>query len=550
MHSLITYTQAEEDAAAAALFSSRLHLRSSNKDQSTFKQQIKACINKVESYEDEIAQAMALSVIDLDGLQTRAHDAAFLSKMLDESPPLAFEDALAVELLLWFKQSFFHWVNNAPCSVCQSTKTFLEKTSDPSTDEEVCHQASRVECYICTACTACTRFPRYNDPIKLLETRQGRCGEWANCFALCCRAVGLDTRLVLDFTDHVWVEYYSTALCRWIHLDPCEAAVDTPLLYSLGWGKKLTYCIGISKDGVADVTQRYITQRCYNETLARRTMVSETWLQGYLRSVNERMRGSFEVERRNMLARRDEEDERAMHEACTMGAAEEAHWLPGRQTGSVEWIASRGEGGDGGGCGGIAATIHNNSTGATRYAWASDTHLSALDPGRLCGGAVRASADNPPLETAACAFDGRLDTKWLDFNGCKSNSSWLEYRVLPAMDAVALTRYALTSANDAEERDPKHVVMEAYDEEKNDWVILDERMDVRFSGRLSRVTFDVDEYGSGGDGKAEGSTDSIHKSNSVRYRRFRLRIVSVLDPGNANSVQLAKLDLYSDNKHV
>ena len=45
--------------------------------------------------------------------------------------------------------------------------------------------------------------------------------------------MGLDARYILDWTDHVWTEYYSAALGRWVHLDACEAAYDKPLLYEV-----------------------------------------------------------------------------------------------------------------------------------------------------------------------------------------------------------------------------------------------------------------------------------------------------------------------------
>jgi peptide-N4-(N-acetyl-beta-glucosaminyl)asparagine amidase len=82
-----------------------------------------------------------------------------------------------------------------------------------------------------------------------------RCGEWAHTFLLVLRAVGLDARHVTDDADHVWCEYYSSALGRWVHVDACEEAWDTPLLYEGGWGKKLAYVFGCSRHGVTDVTR-------------------------------------------------------------------------------------------------------------------------------------------------------------------------------------------------------------------------------------------------------------------------------------------------------
>ena len=107
-----------------------------------------------------------------------------------------------------------------------------------------------MEVYGCADCGAVTRFPRYNAPETLLSWRQGRCGEWANCFTLVALACGFDARHVTDWTDHVWTEVWSPAQRRWLHVDACEAAVDAPLLYEGGWGKKLSYVVAVGLDEV------------------------------------------------------------------------------------------------------------------------------------------------------------------------------------------------------------------------------------------------------------------------------------------------------------
>jgi hypothetical protein len=135
--------------------------------------------------------------------------------------------------------------------------------------------------------------------------------------------------------------------------------------------------------------------------------------------------------------------------------------------------------------------------------------------------AVTARGDNPPNETKEMAFDGDINTKWLDLvvpNGT-TNFSWIQY-VYPVNETHMVNQYAITSANDAPERDPKDWRFYGVGA-TNNLTLLDTRTNQTFGSRFQTRTFAF--------------------TNTTDFRGYRLQISKVGNPNTASGVQLAEL---------
>lgn len=296
-----------------------------------------SCLQTVLRYENKQLQCQALNEIPVCSIDACASS---------ESYELSFMK----QLVRWYKHEFFSWTNAPRCENCGSTQTKTVGTTKPTAEEQY-FLASNVEVAQCSACGHQTRFPRYNDPAKLLETRTGRCGEWANCFTLLCRSLGYEARHVVDWTDHVWTEIFCDSFekPRWVHVDSCEAAVDSPLMYETGWGKKLTYCIGFARDNVVDVTRRYTKK--FEELLSRRTACKEEELKQAMCALNEFALDRSLVQYPDHIGqqRRRQVEQRSQAEAAQLSEAEIAvkplkpEEEVGRTSGDAAWREQRGE---------------------------------------------------------------------------------------------------------------------------------------------------------------------------------------------------------------
>ncbi|XP_011310737.1 peptide-N(4)-(N-acetyl-beta-glucosaminyl)asparagine amidase [Fopius arisanus] len=280
-----------------------------------FLQQIENMFDSVLEYEDQDLQEMTRHMVPITDLKLRAmkrmralqRDLKQREETEGETEKektgiendMGIEDLLLGELMAWFKNDFFTWFTTIKCSSCSTNckynRTEFQRRSN----------VSRIEIYKCESCETEEEFPRYTNPRMVLANRKGRCGEWATCFTLICRAFSYDARLVHDKTDHVWTEVWSVAGNRWIHADPCENTLDRPLLYEKGWKKKLSYIIAYSRDEIQDVTWRYT--RDQPSVMKRRNLCTEEDLAEFLWRLNEKRQsnpGYSQVRKKYVVNRR------------------------------------------------------------------------------------------------------------------------------------------------------------------------------------------------------------------------------------------------------
>ncbi|MFF1376147.1 GH92 family glycosyl hydrolase [Streptomyces sp. NPDC058308] len=127
---------------------------------------------------------------------------------------------------------------------------------------------------------------------------------------------------------------------------------------------------------------------------------------------------------------------------------------------------------------------------------------------------VRASGENTGSgEVAANLVDGEATSKWLTF----AKDGWVEFE----MDRPAkVVTYALTSANDHAERDPKDWTLKGSTDGK-DWKVLDERKGETFDGRHKTKKYDFE--------------------NAEAYAHYRLDVTA--NNGATDALQLADLQL-------
>ncbi|WP_223167178.1 GH92 family glycosyl hydrolase [Nonomuraea sp. SYSU D8015] len=170
-----------------------------------------------------------------------------------------------------------------------------------------------------------------------------------------------------------------------------------------------------------------------------------------------------------------------------------------------------------------AAFASSFEPGDPQPTWVNTAEKSKNVIGTLPGGIEGSIADKIAQISASGEYaaagevkenlaDGDANTKWLVFTG----TGWAQYGL---SGPVAVVHYALTSAGDAPERDPRDWQLQGSQDGQN-WTTLDTRTGETFTSRLQRKEYRF--------------------SNATAYAHYRLNVTRV---GSGSILQLAEWEL-------
>ncbi|MCX4830012.1 GH92 family glycosyl hydrolase [Streptomyces sp. NBC_01016] len=160
-------------------------------------------------------------------------------------------------------------------------------------------------------------------------------------------------------------------------------------------------------------------------------------------------------------------------------------------------------------------TVDTDADGGKRASGVDGAYSSGM-PGNVNGHVtdIRASGENAGGgETKENLVDGEATTKWLAL----TPTAWVEYDL---DEPVKISKYALTSANDHDERDPKDWTLKGSTDGK-EWKTLDSRSGETFDKRQQLKSYDI--------------------QSPADYSHFRIEFTK--NNGASDAVQLADLQL-------
>lgn len=221
---------------------------------------------------------------DMSEAEQRKHIQAVLTK-------------LKTNYFFYYQKCLSHEEDTLQCNE-KADSQILGQVACQDQDDEVQDDCVYAELRFCTDCKDVSSFfeySRFHGPMALFDTKHnrksvmGQCEEFSRAGHALMSLLGYEARYVLDFTDHVWIEIKipKGPEGKWVHADPSEGVLDSPLMYETGWGKKLTMIFAFTPWSVEHVTKRYTAK--YDETVQRR-LVSDDRLNEVVAAANHRLK--------------------------------------------------------------------------------------------------------------------------------------------------------------------------------------------------------------------------------------------------------------------